>query len=469
MSTIASANKNEWPKAFYDNGGGAFGLVPANKLQTGVVTANLQVGTTGPLLSGSTGQIIAGSGSSQIIINSGGVTIGGSPVGVGVVHLTGSETITGLKTFQNDIYQNYSGNPGDPPTIFRTMIDDNFQIHVFNLSVPFLRLATNGALLRDNTLPLMTSTSDFGIFLASRHGIRFTSQNSASPPIASIDANNLTTSRGYSLPDSGGTLALTSGQPSVIMTTLGDIMYENSTPAPTRLAGNTTSTKKYLSQTGTGAVSAAPAWAQIAAADLSNGVTGSGSVVLATSPTLTTPTIGVATATSINKVAITAPATSATLTIANSKTLTVNNTLALSGTDSTTMTFPSTNATIARTDAAQTFTGNQTFDQTIQTPQAITVAANAGTADINHGSQTFTNSSAAAMTITLATASAVDGQMKIIRIYDASAVAQGITWVNTENSTVSVPGTSNGSTTLPLTVIFMFNGATSKWRCIQVA
>lgn len=41
-------------------------------------------------------------------------------------------------------------------------------------------------------------------------------------------------------------------------------------------------------------------------------------------PTLVTPTLGVATATSINKVALTAPATAATLTIANNQTLTVN-------------------------------------------------------------------------------------------------------------------------------------------------
>jgi hypothetical protein len=43
------------------------------------------------------------------------------------------------------------------------------------------------------------------------------------------------------------------------------------------------------------------------------------------------------------------------------KTLSVTNSLTLSGTDSTTMTFPTTNATIARTDAAQSFTGVQTF------------------------------------------------------------------------------------------------------------
>jgi len=53
-------------------------------------------------------------------------------------------------------------------------------------------------------------------------------------------------------------------------------------------------------------------------------VTGSGSGVRATSPTLVTPTLGVATLTSANKVAITAPATSATLTIADGATLTVS-------------------------------------------------------------------------------------------------------------------------------------------------
>jgi hypothetical protein len=51
-----------------------------------------------------------------------------------------------------------------------------------------------------------------------------------------------------------------------------------------------------------------------------------------------------------------------TFTLTNAKTLTVTNSLTLSGTDSTTMTFPSTSATIARTDAANTFTGHQTIE-----------------------------------------------------------------------------------------------------------
>ena len=62
-----------------------------------------------------------------------------------------------------------------------------------------------------------------------------------------------------------------------------------------------------------------------------------------------------------NKVTITAPASGSTLTIADGKTLTANRSLTLTGTDGTTQTFPSTNATIARTDAGQTFTGTNTF------------------------------------------------------------------------------------------------------------
>lgn len=54
------------------------------------------------------------------------------------------------------------------------------------------------------------------------------------------------------------------------MTTLGDIIYENATPAAARLAGNTTSTKNFLTQTGTGSVSAAPAWGTIAGGDVPN-------------------------------------------------------------------------------------------------------------------------------------------------------------------------------------------------------
>jgi len=143
--------------------------------------------------------------------------------------------------------------------------------------------------------------------------------------------------------------------------------------------------------------------------------TGTGSTVLSNSPTLVTPILGVATATSINKVAITAPATSATLTIANGKTLTANHSLTLAGTDSTTMTFPSTSATIARTDAAQTFTGNQTFSGAfIQGVQAL---SGPGAVNITQPVTKFT-STATGNALTLA--DGVEGQLKTI-VYVAEA------------------------------------------------
>ncbi len=46
-------------------------------------------------------------------------------------------------------------------------------------------------------------------------------------------------------------------------TTLGDIIYSAANAVPTRLAGNTSSTKKFLTQTGTGSVSAAPQWSSL--------------------------------------------------------------------------------------------------------------------------------------------------------------------------------------------------------------
>lgn len=94
---------------------------------------------------------------------------------------------------------------------------------------------------------------------------------------------------------------------------------------------------------------------------------------------------------SINNVAITVPATLATLTLGSGKTLTVSSSLTLTGTDSTTMTFPSTSATLARTDASQTFTGLQIFDDQIESFVApgtapFVVASTTNVANLNASS-----------------------------------------------------------------------------------
>jgi hypothetical protein len=80
--------------------------------------------------------------------------------------------------------------------------------------------------------------------------------------------------------------------------------------------------------------------------------TGTGSLVFATSPTLTTPVLGVASATTINKVTITAPATSATLTLAQ------GSTLATSGANSLTLTTTAASSVTLPTAGTLTTTGN---------------------------------------------------------------------------------------------------------------
>lgn len=153
----------------------------------------------------------------------------------------------------------------------------------------------------------------------------------------------------------------------------------------------------------------------LAAADLNNGVTGSGNVVLASAPTIstpvlnsgtlsgtfsgtyalggtptignvtidggtinnctfTTPSLGAATATTVNGLAITSTIGS-TLTLAISKTLTVDNSLELAGTDSTKMTFPGSSDTVVTLGATQTLT-----NKTLTSLNSFVVGASAGVA-----------------------------------------------------------------------------------------
>jgi hypothetical protein len=67
-----------------------------------------------------------------------------------------------------------------------------------------------------------------------------------------------------------GTLPTGNGGTGLTTYTLGDIIYSSATNTLAKLAGNTTTTKTFLVQTGAGGgVSAAPSWGTIAAADVS--------------------------------------------------------------------------------------------------------------------------------------------------------------------------------------------------------
>lgn len=85
--------------------------------------------------------------------------------------------------------------------------------------------------------------------------------------------------------------------------------------------------------------------------------TGSGALVFATTPTLVTPVLGVATATSINKVAFTAPATSATLALV----------------DGTTVTGPASTGTLMTLGNTETVTGAKTFSAAVTLSADVTM------------------------------------------------------------------------------------------------
>ena len=128
---------------------------------------------------------------------------------------------------------------------------------------------------------------------------------------------------------------------------VGDLLYASTTTALSKLADVAVGNALI-----SGGVGSAPSYGKIGLATHVSGTlpvanggtgvtasTGTGSVVLSSSPTLTTPVLGVASATSVNKVTITAPATGSTLTIANGKTLTASNTLTFTGTDASSVAF----------------------------------------------------------------------------------------------------------------------------------
>lgn len=118
-----------------------------------------------------------------------------------------------------------------------------------------------------------------------------------------------------------------------------------------------------------------------------NGV--SGSVANATTTPAITLTLGAIAPASVNGNIFTTG--TYTLTGSASKTLNFTNSLTLTGTDGTVMTFPTTSASIARMDAAQSFTGTQTF--------ASATSILVGTAGSAVGSVGFRNATSGTATI----------------------------------------------------------------------
>lgn len=177
--------------------------------------------------------------------------------------------------------------------------------------------------------------------------------------------------------------------------------------------------------------------------------TGTGTPVLATSPTLTTPVLGVATATSINKVVITAPATSATLTLING----------------TTTTGP------AATGTLSTLAGTETFTNKRVTKRTGTVTSSA-TPTINTDNVDFYSITALATAITSMTTNLsgtpTEGQTLWIAITD-NGTARALTFGASFEASGNVPLPTTTVISTRLDIGFVWNTVTSKWRVVAVS
>ena len=155
-------------------------------------------------------------------------------------------------------------------------------------------------------------------------------------------------------------------------------------------------------------------------ANLINMVTdesGTGNIVFSNSPTLVTPTLGAASATSVNKVTITAPATSATLTLANGSTLSTSGAFptTITATANTSVTLPTSGTLYGTANAsissAQLFaslsddtgTGLVVFNTSPNINTSITTSS--ATFDIANTNATTVNFAGAATTVNIGNAS----------------------------------------------------------------
>ena len=118
-----------------------------------------------------------------------------------------------------------------------------------------------------NTISISKATNSTDGYLSSADWLTFSSKQNAIT-LTTTGNNGASTLVGATLNIPEYTLAGLGGMANVF-TSLGDIVYSNAAGAPVRRAGNITTTKMFLSQTGDGTSSAAPQWSTVTATDVS--------------------------------------------------------------------------------------------------------------------------------------------------------------------------------------------------------
>lgn len=275
------------------------GLPPVTSVfgRTGAITATAGDYTIGQiggivLTSPTTNQLLQYNGTNWVNVNFPGVTSVGVSVPTGLA-VTGSPV-----TSSGTIAISYAAGYSIPTTISQSNWNDaytfvsNFPTQTGNAG---RFLTTNGSVLSWANVATGSVTS-----VAIATGSTGTDVNVSGSPITTSGTitinipDSSATNRGVLTAADWSTFSAKMNNPFVA---LGDMVYSNSATAAIRLAGNITTAKQYLSQTGTGTTSAIPVWSSIAGADIT------GAALTATNDTNVTITLGGTPATALLRAA----------------------------------------------------------------------------------------------------------------------------------------------------------------------
>jgi hypothetical protein len=243
---------------------------------------------------------------------------------------------------------------------------------------------------------------------------------------------------------------------------LGDLIYADANPKWTKLAGNTTTTKKFLVQTGTGAISAVPAWDTLVNGDIPAILAGktsyNGLVITADTGVITTGTW--------NATLLTGQYGGTG--VANTgKTITLGGNLTLSGAFATTLTVTNTTTlTLPVTGTLVTLAGTEILNNKRINPRVYSEASSATpTPDSDSYDAYIITALAEAATWGAPTGTPVQEQSLELRIKD-NATARALSWnaIYRAGTDIALPSTTVLSKTMYLG--FKYNSTDSKWDLI---